>query len=254
MGQRVVFERLGEAEVRNPDMPVVVQQQIGRLDVAMHRAQVMSVLQGLGDLGTDASREATTIAIVAHRAGRLDNPGRVVAPHLTGGRFQIVHDGIQPAPVDELHGVVVKPVGITAIEDRHDVRVVQARRGLRFAPEPLELVAGEQARLRQHLQRHTASQRLLHGFEDHAHATAADLAHDAIVAEPLELGHGRTPLASRARLAIAASLLQHQQRRQQFQQSRTVVAMLGRERLRRHRFAIPKPGQKLLGQQIERVA
>ena len=45
---------------------------------------------------------------------------------------------------------------------------------------------------REHLQRHPPAQRLLLGLVDHAHAAAADLAEDAVVAQPLEPG-ARSP-------------------------------------------------------------
>ena len=67
--------------------------------------------------------------------------------------------------------------------DRHDVRVVELRRGQGLGLEPAELGRVHRRRERQHLERHTAVQRALHGLVDHAHAAAADLRDEAEVAQ-----------------------------------------------------------------------
>ena len=51
----------------------------------------------------------------------------------------VAQDLVEPAPVNELHGVIGQARRLADVEDRHDVRVVQPRRGLRLAQEALEV-------------------------------------------------------------------------------------------------------------------
>ncbi len=71
-------------------------------------------------------------------------------------------------------------------ENRHDVGVVQPRRGTRLALESLHLLRGGESRIGQDLQGYPPAQRLLLGLVDHAHAAAADLAEDAVIAQPFQ--------------------------------------------------------------------
>ena len=97
-------------------------------------------------------------------------------------------DQVQALALDELHGIEADIAVLAHLEDRHDVGVVQPRRGAGLAAEPLldHPVAGH--RPRQDLQRHPAAQRDLLGLVDHAHAAPADLAEDPVVADQ---GRGR---------------------------------------------------------------
>jgi hypothetical protein len=54
MRQVVGFSRLGQPEVGHPDVAAIVQQQVGRLDIAMEDALAVGILQGLGYLHADA--------------------------------------------------------------------------------------------------------------------------------------------------------------------------------------------------------
>ena len=71
-------------------------------------------------------------------------------------------------------------------EDRDDVGVVQPRRGPRLPLEPQHLLRVGQRRIGEDLQGHAAAERLLLGLVDDAHAAAADLAEDAVVAQLLQ--------------------------------------------------------------------
>ena len=102
---------------------------------------------------------------------------------LAAQAVQLVEDGVQALALDELHGVVVDAVVLADAEDRHDVGVVQPGRGPGLAAEPLQVGRPQQAVHGQHLQRDVPAQRLLHGLVDDAHAAAADLAEDAVVAQ-----------------------------------------------------------------------
>ena len=91
------------------------------------------------------------------------------------------------------------PVVLAHAEDRHDVGVVQPGRRLRLALEPPHLLGVQQRAGREHLQGHAPAQRLLLGLVDDAHAAPADLAEDAVVAQPLQ------PAATAAAPFAAAS-------------------------------------------------
>lgn len=49
----VRFQGAGQSEIRDPDGPVLVQQQVGRFDVAVKRPMLVSIRQGIGDLPSD---------------------------------------------------------------------------------------------------------------------------------------------------------------------------------------------------------
>ena len=123
---------------------------------------------------------------------------------------------VQPLALDELHDVVMQPVLLADAVDGHDVGVVQPGGGLGLpmeAPQPLRLQQGVR---RQHLQGDVAPQRFLLGFVHHAHAAAADLAQDAVVAESLQLRYGGAGLEGAGDVAGggADALHQHQARKE----------------------------------------
>ena len=62
---------LGQAEVGDPDVPQRVQDQVGRLDVAVQHASLVGVSQGIGDLGAQPGDLAivTNIGLAGQRAG-----------------------------------------------------------------------------------------------------------------------------------------------------------------------------------------
>jgi hypothetical protein len=84
--------------------------------------------------------------------------------------------------VDELHRVVMHPTLASDGVDRHDVRVVQERRGLGLGLEPLELTGVEPTGKGQYLERDTPVQRELFGLVNDPHATATDFADDPEIA------------------------------------------------------------------------
>ena len=63
---------------------------------------------------------------------------------------------LERAPVEELHRDVVGALGLAAVEDRDDVRVVQAGGALRLAPEPLDELRVVRVPLVQQLERDAA--------------------------------------------------------------------------------------------------
>ena len=90
---------------------------------------------------------------------------------------------IERLALDELHRVVMHAPIAAAGKDGHDVRVVQLRRRLGLVIEAGHLLAVQDRGKGQHFQRHAAVQRYLPGFVDDAHAAAADLAQDRVIAQ-----------------------------------------------------------------------
>src|SRR5262249_22035161 len=82
--QVVAVGRLGQAEIRDPDGTMRVQQQIGRLDVAVQRALAVSVGQRLGDLDADASH-ALPVLPARLRQARLPRRTRPRHPQAASG-------------------------------------------------------------------------------------------------------------------------------------------------------------------------
>ena len=96
---------------------------------------------------------------------------------------QGMQDLVEGLPGDELHGDIVQSGLLADAIDGHDVRVVQARRRLRLALEPLQALRIKQAVGRQHFQCDVPAEGNLLRLVDDAHAAPADLAQDAILAQ-----------------------------------------------------------------------
>ncbi len=112
-------------------------------------------------------------------------------------------EGGQAAAVDELHGVVVDSLLATDVEDGHDVRVVQLRRGLGLDLESLPLLGVDGGGEREHLQSNAAAERDLLGLVNDPHSPSADFAEDAIVAQLGAVGDQIGRIGGRERLRPA---------------------------------------------------
>jgi hypothetical protein len=97
----------------------------------------------------------------------------------------VAQDPVETFAVDKLHGVIKHAVTFAHAKHRDDVRVVQPRRGLGLATEPLEVNGIAEAGRRKHLERHMPAEGELLGLIDDAHAAAADFAENAIITDPL---------------------------------------------------------------------
>ena len=137
-----------------------VEQHVGRLHVPVNQAVGVRRVQRRGHLGDDA-----------------DHPGR--------GEGAL---GVQQRPhVPALHVThrdEQDTGGLTGLEDRDDVRVVDGRGRSRLTDEPLpeRIVAGQLGR--QDLQRHPPFQPGVVGAEDNSHPAAANLLLEPVAGYP----------------------------------------------------------------------
>jgi hypothetical protein len=136
-----------------------LQQDVGRLQVAVDHAAVVGVLHGCGDL-PDARRR------------------------LTGRQRRAIHPVCQTRPRDELHHEVVPAVVLAEGVDGDDTRVLQLASRLGLGPEPLYLGVARQGAGSKDLQGDDPVRALLPGPVDDTHAAAADLAEQLELAEP----------------------------------------------------------------------
>ena len=117
--------------------------------------------------------------LLARSSGGL-HAGRAFATRLLP---QFANNTGQVAAVDELHRVIMHAALIADGMDRHDIRMMQMRRGLRLVFEALQLLGIERRGQRQDLQGDTPAQGQLLGLVDDTHAAPAHLAQDAEVSQ-----------------------------------------------------------------------
>ena len=124
-------------------------EQVGRLDIAMHDTELMSVFQRKGGLHAQERRRADVRGSSGRSLRGLRRcSGMSIARFGAEARqaavvpaAQVLDDRGERLPLDVLHGVVVDAALAADAEDGHDVRVVQAGGGLRFVLEALQLPA-----------------------------------------------------------------------------------------------------------------
>jgi hypothetical protein len=154
----IPLDSLGQAEVGDVRAALGVGQHVGRLQVAVEDAAHVGVMQRLGHLG-----------------------------HERRGGARVVLSGVQATdeapPGDQLHGEVALAVVLAHLVERHDPGVVEQRHGLGLVLEPPQIVVvGQDAGL-DHFKGHRPVETELAGLVDDAHAAAAQLAADLVVAE-----------------------------------------------------------------------
>ena len=164
-----------DAEVHHHGAPVIQQEILG-LDVAVDHAMAVRVIERLGHLAGDAYR-------LLHTELRL--------------AVELVADRL---PFDVRHHIEEEPVRGAAVEERQDVRMLQARGGLDLHQEALGAEHGGEFGL-EDLHRHLAVVLEVLGEVDGGHAARAELALDQVT-----VGEGGTqtvvhgaPLVKRSR-------------------------------------------------------
>ena len=141
----------------------MIDQKVGRLDVAVHDSQTVGVFECVGGFGAEGARRCgnepglSWSAWLPNLRGRLSSILRRAAeerPGLCGA----ADDRREAAAVDELHGVVMDAVIAADAEDGHNVRMVQLGCGLGFDLKSLPLLGIDGRREGKHLERHCPSE------------------------------------------------------------------------------------------------
>ena len=158
-GRRAAFARgSGDPEVRDPNRPVRIEEDVGGLDVPVDDPVIVGHLKGGRGLAADPEHPAEREPPV---------PGDL--------RLQV-------GPVDELHDDVVRAGGRVdaAVVDRDDPRVVEAGGVARLALEAAHERGVGREGAPQDLDRDLPVEELVPGSMDDRHPTLADLLDQAI--------------------------------------------------------------------------
>ena len=182
-GGGVVGHRTRQPEVGDLHAPVIRDEDVLGLDIAMHEACVVRGGEGFEN--------------------RVEH-GECL---LGGERAVVAQDIAQGAPGDVLHGEVGDPGRLALVEDSDDVGVAQLRRRPGLAAE-----AGDEARVlgegcAHHLEGDGAVQAGVDGFVDGGHAASGDARHHLVAAvhEGPDEGIGGAGLPGGARRGGAAA-------------------------------------------------
>ncbi len=143
-----------DAEVRDEWLPAR-HQHVRRLDVAVHHAPLVRIVQRGGELARDVERRIDR---------ELPLPGQPLPQRLA---------------LDVGHHVVEEAFGLARIVQREDVRVLELRRGLDLGEEALLAHHGRELGP-EHLDRHPAVVLQVIGEVDGGHAALAELPLDAV--------------------------------------------------------------------------
>ena len=154
----VIGQRLGQPEVEHLHAALVVDLDVGGLQIAMNDALFVRGLDGLGQFQCDTHA-------FFDRQGPAGQPLRQIRPRDQFHRQRVtITFGFQPV-------------------DTRDPVMVQRGQHLRLAPEAGQAFGILGHGVGQHLQRHVAVQFAVGGAEDLAHATGADFFGDAVMGE-----------------------------------------------------------------------
>ena len=170
-----VIDRAGQAEVSHFDDAIAPDQQVGRLDVAVHDVLLESVLQRGSDLFDD-----------------FDGA-------LHGNDATLLNQFKQVLAFDQLHRDVQITVVFAGVVDRHDVVVTQLRRRLGLGFETLHEGRVLSLVTRQHLQRDDALELHVAGEINRTHASRADPLLNLVLAQHLQFGHSLRRWSTRTR-------------------------------------------------------
>ncbi len=149
------LDALGQAEVGDVGLAPLVEEDVGRLEVAVQDAALVRVVHRAG-----------------HLHHQLNKPTRCIAWALR-----------QTPPLDELHAEEVLPLMLADLVDGHDVRVVEVGGVFGLGAEAAQLVGAGQGAVADHLEGHQAAQRQLPRPVDDAHAAARDFPQHLVIAE-----------------------------------------------------------------------
>ncbi len=166
-----------EPEVNELHVAGGIEQEVRGLDVAVHDAVLVRVLERVCGVARNVGYRSEIIPGLAGGQLRRDDA-------LLFERFAQPHElNREVVPLDELHRKVIGARELADGEHRHDARMLELRDRARLAQEALDLARRQGQARRQHLDRHASAERALPGLEDHAHAAASDLRQEIEVTE-----------------------------------------------------------------------
>jgi hypothetical protein len=149
----------GEAEVGEPRAPRALDEDVGRLHVAVDDPVRVGVVERERDLSGDPRELA-----------RRERPA--------------LQDGLEALAFDEVHDEERPPAVLASVADRDDPFVAQARDRADLALEALHVLVVVRARLEDDLDRDGRPERRVEAAEDDPHAAAAELAEGDVAADP----------------------------------------------------------------------
>ena len=148
-----------DAEVHHDRTPLAVHHDVRRLDVAMHHALAVRVVERAGNL----------------RENRLRHRNRK--------RLVLREQVIERAAVDVLHHEVQEAVLLLHRMDVDDVRMVELRRGARLGEEPVPHALTVREPRQHNLDGHAAVELQVLREKDGGHSAASELSPDLVLAE-----------------------------------------------------------------------
>ena len=155
----------GQAEVRDARLVEGIEQHVRWFEVAVERAALVRILNGLGDK--------------AHVLRRLG-----------GGQRFFADERGQVLSLDIFHREVVLTIVLAHLVDGHDVGVMQIGRRLGLRQEALQRGGIGQLARQNHFYRHNAVETHLPGLVDHAHSASSDFLQQLVIAEVAKFGDG----------------------------------------------------------------
>ena len=151
-----------DAEVHHLHATRARDHDVRRLDVAMHDAAVVHVVECASDLHRDDRRDV------------VGKPTALVEQVVEVGALHVLHHDEQRAAL------------VVEVVDVDDVLVLEHREALGLALEPLDDVFFDRGGRLECLDRDRATQRVLDRLVNHRHSTGSDLFDDSAVTDPLQ--------------------------------------------------------------------
>ncbi len=213
---------------------MLIDQEVGRLDVAVEDALLVGVVERIGGLDADPRDDAP--AVLA-RGRRLASP--------------FLQQDVESLALDVLHHVEGEPLVVADSVNGNDVGMVQPSDRLRLALEASQ-PSGVEIDMVDDLEGDVAPERFLERLVHDAHAAASQLADDAEFAEAQREHAGR--LGSVGDERLLAELFDHGDGRQQLADPFCILGIACLIFADRGGFAAPTPLGELFGDAIERIA
>ena len=179
------LQALGQSKVGHERLGVRVEENVGRLQIAVQHAALVRVVDGASDGGEQLRRFV-----------------------IGDERWGICHPLGQRTAFHQLHGEVMLAVVLPDFVNRDDVRVIKMGGGLRLGLKALPLGFAGKLAGADHLERHDAVKGAVTRAINHAHAAACDEFQQFVISERAALLPGGQA-RFRASLLFQRGRLQH---------------------------------------------